>query len=319
MWRELVGLFGGIASLAACEATETLAVVVPEAAGGGAAGAAASGGVSGAAGSGGPGGAGGAAGRPGVRLLDLVSDPVAIDTDPTVTGDRLELIFMSDRQGSEDLWVSRRSDPSEPWPSPERIAELSSASQDENPSVSADGLVLWFYSDRDRALGTLWRTARSSRDEPWGEPVPFPELSIGDESSNVAISLDASGLVAVLSSKPTGDRSYDLYVANRPARDQPFDAPIWLEGVNSDYDEFDPFIGPDSLFLAFHSNRLGAHDLFWSRRSSSAEPFGEPTPLETLNSPYADDAITLTPDLNYVVFSSDRGGSRDLYEAELEL
>ncbi len=50
-------------------------------------------------------------------------------------------------------------------------------------------------------------------------------------------------------------------------------------------------------------------------RPTRADPFGSPTALTELNSPQSDQDLTILPDMRYVVFSSARSGSSELYEA----
>ena len=85
-------------------------------------------------------------------LVAALSDPDAIDEDPTFTGDLLELFFMSNRAGGRDIWTSRRATAADPWQPPTRVGELDSVDSDWAPAVSLDGLRIWFASDRgDRA------------------------------------------------------------------------------------------------------------------------------------------------------------------------
>src|SRR4051794_7754598 len=55
-----------------------------------------------------------------------LSDPAAIDEDPTFTADVLELYFMSTRAGNRDIWTARRTTAADPWPAPTRVGELDS-------------------------------------------------------------------------------------------------------------------------------------------------------------------------------------------------
>lgn len=252
------------------------------------------------------------------RLVSELSDPEARDTDPTFTADRCELYFMSDRSGSKDLYRSLRADPTEPWSAPERVDELSTGYQEENPHVSSDGLTLWFYTDRDRSLGTIWQSTRDSRTSPWGEPTPVPSLGNGQGSSDVAVGVGADEKLAVLASSPPQARSYDLYLYERPSRADPFGEPRLLADVSSSADDFDPVLVDGGRLIAFHSNVLGSHDLFTARRGSRNEPFEAPIPVEELNTDAAESAPEFSEDATYVMFSSNRAGTEDLYEATRE-
>ena len=249
------------------------------------------------------------------RRVDVLSDPGARDTDPTLTSDLCELFFMSDRLGSKDLWTSRRSAPDEPWTEPVPVSDLNSDVVDENPHVSSDGLRLWFYTDRDRAAGTIWFATRPSLDEPWDEPVAVPELGIGSERSNVAVGVAENETLLVLNSLPTGGTGYELYQQERASTEDVFGEPVLLEGVGSDVDEFDPELRANGRLLAFHSTRLGSADIFRATRESADDEFGPVEAVESLNSAYEDGAPAISLEFSYVLFSSDREGSVDIFEA----
>jgi hypothetical protein len=52
-----------------------------------------------------------------------------------------------------------------------------------------------------------------------------------------------------------------------------------------------------------------------SERATAGAPFGAPRPIDALNSDSDDRDAWTTPELDYVVFSSDRSGEYRLYEA----
>src|SRR5262245_44597473 len=119
--------------------------------------------LGGAVGQGGSGGLGGASDGGGAPdPVGPLVDAVARDTDPTFTEDLRELYFMTTRTGSKNIWRSVRADAASAWGAPVEVPELSTGYQEENPRISADGLRLWFFSDRDRALGTIWEVTRPS-------------------------------------------------------------------------------------------------------------------------------------------------------------
>ena len=72
------------------------------------------------------------------------------DAAPSITGDGLELYFASNRDHGadlcfEDIWVATRARIDEPWGTPKNLGPPVNTSYAEyNPSVSADGLELYF-------------------------------------------------------------------------------------------------------------------------------------------------------------------------------
>ena len=96
-------------------------------------------------------------------LVAELADPNADDEDPTFTEDLLELYFMSDRGGNADIWRSLRAATDDRWGTPTRIVELSSTEIDQTPSVSLDGLTLWFTSEGQEARRATTSGSRRDR------------------------------------------------------------------------------------------------------------------------------------------------------------
>jgi Tol biopolymer transport system component len=244
-------------------------------------------------------------------------DPVARDTDPTFTGDLTELYFMTTRTSSKDIWKSTRADAASEWGTPTPVPELSSGYQEENARVSADGLRLWFFTDRDRAQGTIWEVTRETRTDPWSPVAPVQGLSVGAGSSAVSAGMNATATLAVLSARQSGSGGYDLYRFERASVDEPFGEPTPFSELNSASDDFDPYLSPNGLAIAFASNRRGGFDIFLARRTSVDVEFEAPVPLDLNTSEYEESAPHFSADLAYLMYSSDRLGSLDIYDAVL--
>ena len=99
------------------------------------------------------------------------------DWAPSLSSDGLQLYLESDRaggSGSYDLWVSTRPTTNNEWGIPENLGTtVNSSAQDCSPTISGDGLELYFQSNRSGGSGgpDVWVTGRATRDEPWGAPV----------------------------------------------------------------------------------------------------------------------------------------------------
>jgi Tol biopolymer transport system component len=273
--------------------------------------------VGGAVGQGGTSGSGGdGAGGEAPDPVGPLSDPEARDTDPTFTADRTELYFMSARTGSKNIWKSVRPGPDSAWGEPAEVPELSTGYQEENPRISADGTRLWFFSDRDRSLGTIWEVTRATTGDAWGPLVPVPELWLGAGTSAVSAGMNDGATLAILSAARDGS-GYDLYAFERVSSDEAFGPPSALDELNSASDDFDPYLSPNGLAVAFASNRRGTFDIFLARRSSTDVPFEAPVPLELNTEADQESAPHFSPDLTYLMYSSQRLGSDDIYEARL--
>ncbi len=95
------------------------------------------------------------------------------DMHPTVSADGLSLIFNSWRTGGSggaDLWVTRRPTVSDPWDTTVNLGALvNSGAEDRAPSISADGLELYFHSNRPGGHGSddIWMTTRPTTSDSW--------------------------------------------------------------------------------------------------------------------------------------------------------
>lgn len=239
----------------------------------------------------------------------------AQDDDPSLSADRLLLCFNSKRDGGagkEDIYCTTRSAPGAAWAAPQPVSELNTKARETGIALSADGLRLWFSSDREGGAGGLdvYTAERSGRDAAFTDAVRVPELS--SEDDDLVSSIDDTGRILLLARRKNDDDDYDVLWAERSGLDQPWQAPRRIEEIDTDAEESDAFLVGVGLELIF--TRDG--DLVLARRSSLDAAFDSGSALESLNSDDDDRDAWSDPALDYVVFSSDRAGKHQLYEAE---
>ena len=107
-----------------------------------------------------------------VTELDTPSE----DNSGDMTLDGLEIVFGSSRAGTADLYTSTRAATTDAWGTPTAIAELDTASIENSPFLTGDGLTIYFDSNR---LGTtdLFVATRTDRSSPFSTPTLISELS----------------------------------------------------------------------------------------------------------------------------------------------
>ena len=196
---------------------------------------------------------------------------------------------------------------------------INSSSNDAGASISADGLTLFFDSDRPGGSGSsdLWVATRKAIDEDWGEPVNLgPIMNTVYEESDSSISADGLSLLFA-SDHPGGSGDFDLWVARRNTTDQDWGVPLNLGPiVNSEYEDYGPGISADRLSLYFSSNRPGTYggpDLWVTTRTTVNGDWGEPVNLgPTVNSSLWEARPKLSADGLTLFFGSNQLDGSDL-------
>jgi len=147
---------------------------------------------------------------PPVNLGPKVNSTAA-ENGPSISADGLELYF-SDAiwssppprlggMGGPDIWVTKRESKNEPWGPPVNLGPtVNSSAGDVAPSISTDGLSLYFVSKRPGSFGgmDIWVTTRKTKNDPWGPPVNLgPTVNSSGIENNPDISSDGSTLYFV--------------------------------------------------------------------------------------------------------------------------
>ncbi len=193
---------------------------------------------------------------------------------------------------------------------------LNSSSDEGHAHTSADGLELYFYSERPGGYGSgdLYVARRQTTHDDWGPPVnlgPTVNSSRGDWGPN----LSDDGLTFFFASdRPGGYGSLDIWVTTRATTDADWSAPVNLGAtVNSSAEEICPAISADGLQLYFSEwydfrpGGYGGSDLWVTTRDTASVPWGTPVNLGlVVNSSAHDDGPFITADGLALFFSSDR-------------
>lgn len=248
------------------------------------------------------------------RVITTLSDDSSVDDDPSLTADLTVIYFDSKRdggKGKEDIWSSVRATPSDDWSKPVAVTALNSAERETGIALSADGLTVWFSSDRPESGGGLdvFTAERTNLGADWSAVARVAELSTDGDDLVSAVS-DA-GTECYLAHRDKGADTYHMFVAHRAGRAATWDAPAPITELTTKSAESDAFPVGDGHELLFTRSK----DLQLARRPTSSASFVGVGPLAELNSSDDDRDPWSTADLRYVVFSSDRSGSYQLFES----
>jgi len=233
--------------------------------------------------------------------------------------------------GGPDLWVTTRGTIDDEWDPPTNLGPTVNTSYaDVNPSISTDGLSLYFASDRAEGYGSwdLWMTTRETTSDPWGEPVNLGP-PVNGPTGEVFPCISSDGLELYFAEwdvgRSGGYGSSDLWVARRPTKDDPWGTPENLgDTVNgSDFDG-NPFIVPDGLTLYFGSTRpegYGDLDIWMTRRDTTDSPWTKSVNLGPAVNSLANDGMpSLSANGSTLYFCSDRpvgSGGYDLWQVTI--
>ena len=264
---------------------------------------------------------------------------IANEQAPSISSDGLELYF-SDHAGApyrsggfglSDLWVTTRPTKDDPWGVPVNLGPVvNSSASDEHPSISADGLELYFGSTRAGGSGThdLWVTTRLTKDHPWTEPVNLGStVNSADSEWDPEISADGLSLYFAdyLNFRLGGHGIWDLYTTRRDTVTNAWGTPVNMGlPINSSSRDASPSISGDNLVLFLNTERpggVGGSDIWMARRISQDADWGPPIPLgPAINQAGFDATPEISADGSTLYFGSERpggSGNVDLWQASI--
>jgi hypothetical protein len=189
------------------------------------------------------------------------------DCAPCISDDGLTFYFASNRPGGSgdfDIWMIARTTVTDPWTQPVNLGPVvNSPYGDSHPSISADGLTLYFDSRRPPDVNSsggsdIYMTHRATLNDPWEKPEPVVAVNTPGDEYSPDISSDGLSLYY---DSPLAKR--DLWVAKRTDPNEP-----WQQGTHlgmpfsSGQVDTDPTLSADGSMLYFVSDRPNGRGSF---------------------------------------------------------
>jgi hypothetical protein len=208
-----------------------------------------------------------------------------------------------------------------PWSAPVNPgAPVNSSAQDQAPSISRNGLSLYFCSGRPGGFGLndIWVARRASRESAWETPVNLGPV-INSSSNDCGPALSADGKVLVFTSnRPGGNGLNDLYMSRRVSRrdDLGWGAPVPLGAeVNTSAFEATPELletgkdGSAQLYFGRGPSNL-LNDIYYARITRKGETRGPAVLVSELSDPGANEVgVTFSRDGREAFVGSNRPGA----------
>jgi hypothetical protein len=207
------------------------------------------------------------------------------------------------------------------WSAPANIGPtINTLAQEQGPTISKDGLSLYFQSNRAGGFGgfDIYVSQRPDVDAPWGTPQNLgPNINTASDEQAPALSLDGHRLY-FHSNRPGGFGGSDIYASRRHNKRNDFGwqpAENLGGGVNTAAQEQQACVFEDDetgvTSLYFTSDRpggLGGVDIYASTLQPD-ETFGMPALVLQLSSSSNDRGPAIRRDGLEVIFPSNRPGS----------
>jgi Tol biopolymer transport system component len=230
------------------------------------------------------------------------------------------------------------------WSTPVRLdgPVNSPTANDQGPTLSPDGLSLYFCSNRPPSAGNdLWVSRRASKDAPWPEPMHLGSV-VNSPAGDCGPSLSQDGRALFFTSGRAGGAGLnDIYMSRRSdaTDDLSWGPPVRLDAeVNTALTELSPFItrwrGEDDCTedggynedddcstrwaeLYFERGSSNATtDIYLVRIDENGLSVGPAAPVHEVNSGDADGRPTVRFDGREMILHSNRdgrGGNFDLF------
>jgi len=204
------------------------------------------------------------------------------------------------------------------WSTPVNMGSpINTAGHDVQPSISKDGLSLYFVRS---PLGAkeldIWVSQREEENAPWGLPMILGSAINSASDGGPALSRDQHWLL-FHSNRAGGQGGFDLMASYRENTHDDFgwQTPVNLAVLNSTLSDAGATyfeggeLGVAELYFCSNRPGLGGFDIYVSRVTEDGT-FGPPALVTELSSPYSDQRPQISHDGREIFFYSDRPGGK---------
>jgi outer membrane protein OmpA-like peptidoglycan-associated protein/Tol biopolymer transport system component len=245
---------------------------------------------------------------------------------PTLTSDGNLLLFTSNRDGNENILMTRKKDGE--WDGAKSIGNAINTNYNEGMAkFTVCGRYIYFSAcawENVKGGCDIYVAEYDTKADIIDKVEPSKGLNSEFWDSQPSISCDGNTMYFA-SSRKGGFGGTDIWVSKLQENGSWGPAENLGRAINTEGDEEAPFIAPDGLTLYFASDGhpgLGESDIYKSVVRDDTKAWATPTNLgESINSPYREAGIVISPDGMMAYFSSarpDGKGALDIYETTLK-
>lgn len=240
------------------------------------------------------------------------------EDDPTLTGDMLEIYFASNRNGSEDVFVSTRANLGAPWDMPMPVDAVNTASIETFPEVSPDGLVLLLASDRVDVfdLDVYW-SQRAARNQPWSTPMPLTGAATPGLVDYGATPTPDMTRVLLCRDDVGGAGQSDIWLATADFTSWMVGTPMHVDELATAVAECSSTLSPSEREIFFETTRPTGFgwSIYTATREDPTGAWEDPVEVAELQTGFDEVDPWLSPDRRTLWFARGNMGTYDLYVA----
>jgi Tol biopolymer transport system component len=214
--------------------------------------------------------------------------------------------------GHTDLFTATRSNPKAPFGNVEPLEGVNISSFQSDPTLTKDGLVL-FFTSFGQAPGSsrIHYATRPNVNVAFTYVGPAPGLN-DSTVSDLSPFLREDGAVLYFSSYRVSAEDSDIYRASWNGVS--FDVPIAIEELASPFLEYGPVVTPDDRTIYFVSTRpdslsQGVGDIWMATREKTDDQFSQPTIVSEVSTAGRDIPSFITRDGCKLYFFVDYTGT----------
>jgi hypothetical protein len=198
-------------------------------------------------------------------IPSIDTTPTADNWDQMLGADDLTLVFSSDRDGPDHLFITTRPNPSGAFGAPSPIAAINATSYGgSKPYIQGQNIALW-YTSGPNGNGDIY-VAQPDGNGSYALGAPVVEINTTADEGFPVVSAD--GLVIYFfRDDPDAGQNEDIWTATRASTTAPFDTPTRVDELATPQDDDPSWLSPDLCRLYLTNDTTGHTAVYVASRT----------------------------------------------------